>query len=59
MAPDKIIDWAFDELRLQLETRQTAIQPLNDDLADERRRLLRRQPRFRPSGDTMRCSRSR
>jgi hypothetical protein len=40
MAHDKIIDWAFDELRRQLETRQTAIQSLNDDLADERRRVL-------------------
>ena len=40
MAHDKIIDWAFDELREQLNTRQTAIQSLNDDLAHVRRRLL-------------------
>jgi hypothetical protein len=29
MAHEKIINWAFDELRQQLETRQTAIQSLN------------------------------
>jgi len=40
MAHDKIIDWAFDELRHQLETRQTDIQSLNGDLAHVRRRLL-------------------
>jgi hypothetical protein len=40
MAHDKIIDWAFDELRHQLKTRQTAIQSLNSDLAHVRRRLL-------------------
>jgi len=40
MAHDKIVDWAFDELRHQLETRQTDIQSLNGDLAHVRRRLL-------------------
>jgi hypothetical protein len=40
MAHDEIIDWAFDELRHQLETRQTDIQSLNGDLAHVRRRLL-------------------
>jgi hypothetical protein len=40
MAHDRIIDWAFDELRQQLETRQTTIQSLSGDLAQVRRRLL-------------------
>jgi hypothetical protein len=40
MAHEKIVDWAFDELRDQLETRQSAIQSLNGDLAHVRRRLV-------------------
>jgi hypothetical protein len=40
MAHEKIVDWAFEELRQQLESRQTAIQSLNGDLAHVRRRLV-------------------
>jgi hypothetical protein len=40
VAHEKIVDWAFEELQHQLETRQTAIQSLNGELALVRRRLV-------------------